>query len=247
MQQQVLTRWVFVGNVMMFVCLAAMLLAGFTAKPPAVMSVERLNIVDPAGHPVLVLSNGPRLPGGTFSHKEYPQSWVGRGRSAGMIFFNEVGDEVGGLIYEGASRDSAYRAFGQLSFDQWKQNQVVAVQYQDDGTSRSAGVRVWDRPTDIALEEQFALAERMLATPKGPERDALDRERLRVRAREEGTPRLFFGSENKAAKVELRDSDGRLRIRLFVDAAGAARLEFLDAAGRITAVYPQPAAGVGAK
>ena len=54
-----------------------------------------------------------------------------------MIFFNEAGDEVGGLIYESERRDSAYRAFGHLSFDQWQQNQVVAVQYQDNGSSWS--------------------------------------------------------------------------------------------------------------
>jgi hypothetical protein len=43
----------------------------------------------------------------------------------------------------------------------------VAVQYTDNGSTRSAGLRVWDRPTDAPLEAQFALAERMLSTPPG--------------------------------------------------------------------------------
>jgi hypothetical protein len=238
MQNTAVAKWIFVGNLTMFLALASMLLSGFTRRQPPVLSVERLNIVDSTGALALVLSNAVRLPGGTFAGREYPQSFSGRGRSAGMIFFNEVGDEVGGIIYEGAPRDSLYRAFGHLSFDQWKQNQVVAVQYQDNGTTRSAGLRVWDRPTDDPLEQQFALAQQMVATPPGPARDSLDRERLRVRARVQGTPRLFLGSEDRTAALELRDSAGRVRIRLSVDSAGTARLAFLDDSGRTTAVYP---------
>jgi hypothetical protein len=238
MHAQAISRWMFAGNVVMFVALLLTLTGRLTPRQPAVLSVERLDIVDSAGHPGLVLANGARLPGAVFAGKEYPPAWVGRGRSAGMIFFNEAGDEVGGLIYEGASRDSSYRAFGHLSFDQWKQNQVVAMQYQDDGASRSAGVRVWDRPTDGPLEDQFAMAERVQATAAGPVRDSLNRELARVRTRVSGTPRLFLGSEDRTARLELRDAQGIVRVRLVVDSAGVGRLAFLDAAGRPTAVYP---------
>ena len=112
------------------------------------------------------------------------------------------------------------------------------MQYADNGASRSAGVRVGDRPTDLPLEAQFALAERALAAPAGPVRDSLNRERLRVRDRVEGTPRLFAGSENRVAKVELRDTAGRVRLRLLVDSTGSGRLVFLDSAGHTTATYP---------
>lgn len=231
-------KCVFIGNVTMFLIMTGVLLSGFSRQQPQVLTVERINIVDSSGKLALVLSNGQRLPGAAFRGKEYPQSFVGRGRTAGMIFYNEVGDEVGGLIYEGAPHDSGYRALGHLSFDQWQQNQVVAVQYQDNGKTRSAGMRVWDRPTDAPLEQQFILAERVLATPAGPLRDSLNRERLRVRERVQGAPRLFLGSEDRIAKLELRDEQGRVRIRLVVDSAGSGRLAFLDNQGRITAVYP---------
>lgn len=239
MRRDELTKWMFAANITMFAGLVTMTVAGFARQQPAVLTVERLNVVDSTGRLALVLSNGARLPGGTFGGKEYPQSFVGRGKSAGMIFFNEVGDEVGGLIYEGGRRDSTYRAFGHLSFDQWQQNQVVAVQYQDNGATRSAGVRVWDRPTNAPLERQFMLAEQLRGMPAGPARDSVNQERLRVRARVEGTPRMFVGSEDRVAKVELRDMAGRVRLRLLVDSAGAGRLIFLDSTGRRTASYPQ--------
>ena len=53
--------------------------------------------------------------------------------------------DYGALDDKGASR---LTTLGHLSFDQWKQNQVVALQYSDDGRSRYAGLNVWDRPTD---------------------------------------------------------------------------------------------------
>lgn len=238
MHKPALTTWLFVGNVLMFGVFATATVTGFARPQPTVLTVERLNVVDSTGRLALVLANGARLPGGTFAGKEYPQAFSGRGKSAGMIFFNEAGDEVGGLIYEGARHDSTYHAFGHLSFDQWRQNQVVAVQYTDDGSSRSAGFRVWDRPTDAPLQVQFALAEQMLAAPPGPVRDSLNRERLAARGRVAGTLRMFAGSEDRVAKVELRDTQGRARLRLLVDSGGAGRLVFLDSAGRATATYP---------
>lgn len=230
-------KWMFAGNVITTALVVAMLV-GFSRPTEPVLIAERLNIVDANGAPVLVLSNAARLPGGTFGGKEYPQSFTGRGKSAGMIFFNEAGDEVGGLIFEGAARDSSYRAFGHLSFDQWKQNQVVAVQYSDDGSSRSAGLRVWDRPTDAPLEEQFSLAERMLETAPGAVRDSLDTERRRVRDRVSGTQRVFLGSRNRDALLELRDQSGLVRAALSVDSAGTAHLVFFDSQGQVTAIYP---------
>ncbi len=141
MQRDALMQWMFAGNAAMFAGLVIMAVTGFSRQEPRVLTVERLNIVDSTGHLSLVLSNGARLPGGTFAGKEYPQSFVGRGKSAGMIFYNEGGDEVGGLIYEG-------------------------------------GVRVWDRPTDISLERQFALADQLRGMPPGPARDSVNQERL---------------------------------------------------------------------
>jgi hypothetical protein len=236
MLNQRFAKWIFAGNIAMFLGLIAMFGFAATSQQQPVLTVERVDIVDSSGNVALVLSNAARLPGGTFGHKEYPQSFVGRGRSAGMIFFNEVGDEVGGLIYQGASSDSTYGAFGHLSFDQWKQNQVVALQYSDNGRTRSAGVRVWDRPTDAPLEEQFMLAERMLNLPPGPTRDSINRERLRVRERVAGVPRLFLGSTDQVAHLELRDPEGLVRVRLFVDSVGAA-LQFLDEAGVVVSTY----------
>jgi hypothetical protein len=231
-------RTLIAMNATLLAAVFVMLLSGFgrRTRSDPVLSVERLNIVDSTGRPVLVLANGPRLPGAAFHGKEYPQSFVDRGRAAGMIFYNAVGDEVGGLIYDGAPRDSGYSATEHLSFDQWQQTQVVALTYSDDGKARMAGLRIWDRPA-TPLEQQFAAAERFTAAT-GSRRDSLRAEMNAARNRVAGTQRVFVGSENRNASVELRDTSGHVRARLAVDSAGTAQLQFLDEQGRVTAKYP---------
>jgi hypothetical protein len=233
--------WNFACNVVMFLALVVLLVGGFKPQQSAVLSVERLNIVDSAGRLALVLSNGSRLPGITWAGKEYVKP-RGRARSAGMIFYNEAGDEVGGLVYRGGSigPTDTSTAFGHLSFDQWKQNQVVAVQYLDNGTNRSAGVRVWDRPTGTPTEAEALaiLGQQVGAAPAGPVRDSLRREYIRRDVAASGQVRAFFGSANRVATLELRDVNGKVRIRLSVDTSGTARLVFLDTLGQVAAAYP---------
>ena len=171
--------------------------------------------------------------------KDYPRSLAdGRDLLSGMIFFNEQGDEVGGLIFNGIKKDSGYSALGHLSFDQWKQNQVVALQYLDNGNSRRAGLRVWDRPTDVPFDKQLDRSLR-LTQATGDEREAIRKEIESARSRGEfGNERLFVGSQDQTAQIQLRDKQGKLRVRLYVDDKDVARLEFLDETGKVLTSYP---------
>jgi hypothetical protein len=53
-----------------------------------------------------------------------------------------------------------------------------------------------------------------------------------------GRERLFVGSQDGTAHIELRDKQGRVRVRLYVDAKDVARIEFLDNDGKLIAGYP---------
>ena len=203
------------------------------------LDAERLNIIGMNGRPVLVLSNRRLIPGPSMNGKDYPRGLAdGRELVSGMIFFNEEGDEVGGLIFNGIPKESGYSSVGHLSFDQWKQNQVVALQYIDSGKSRRAGLTVWDRPTNISMDQQLDLAVRILEE-KGAKRDSLKQAVREARERGEyGVQRLFVGSRDRSAQVLLRDIKGRTRIRLYVAETDEARLEFLDETGAIVSRYP---------
>ncbi len=238
-------RILAVVNVCCLAAFAVLQLSGFRAQAVTrvdLLEANRINILGPNGRPVLVLANRDRIPGPILDGREYPRVLAeGREVLSGMIFLNEQGDEVGGLIYGGLTRDSGYSAVGHLSLDQWKQNQVVALQYVDNARTRRAGLTVWDRPTTVPLRDQFDRAERLLAAT-GSERDSLLRARAEARARgENGEPRLFIGSQDRTAMLQLRDTKGRVRLRLSVDSADVPRIEVLDESGKVLSTFPQGA------
>jgi hypothetical protein len=68
------------------------------------LEVERLTVVNPDGRLALAIAGKGKLPGPMLDGKQYPpETSGGRTSSAGMIFFNESGDEVGGLDDKGAT------------------------------------------------------------------------------------------------------------------------------------------------
>ena len=204
-----------------------------------VLDVKRINVLDDSGTPALVIAGVGRLPGPTFEGKEYaPELSGGRTTSAGMIFFNQRGDEVGGLTFAGRLTDGGYEAGGSLTFDQFHQDQVVGVQYGDDGGDRSAGFHVWDRSTEVSIARILELVDAR-RTATGAARDSVEGVIRALAANGLGAHRIFLGSENRTASLELQDPDGRTRLRLAVDSTGAARIEFLDAAGRVVTTLPE--------
>lgn len=195
------------------------------------ITVGRINVVDADGTLRLVISNKDRMHPGVVDGIT-----INRARpTAGLIFFNDEGDEVGGLSFSGQVRDGQRRASGQIAFDQLKQDQTVAVSYSESGGERFAGLQVWDRSDRPISELIKALnAANALADPAAREQ-ALKAARA---AAPPGPRRLFAGKNTeKAAVVSLADAGGRPRLTLRVDAGGAAAIEFLDASGNVVRRY----------
>src|SRR5262249_11318287 len=90
------------SNTLSLATTCILLLAGFGGPARRAsfqeIDVERINVVGSQGKPVMVLTNRQRMPGPSMNGKDYPPS-VSEGRNllSGMLFFNEQGDEVGGL------------------------------------------------------------------------------------------------------------------------------------------------------
>jgi len=193
------------------------------------IDVERVNIVEPNGQLVLVLANTERLPDPLIAGKTIETSRTG----PGMIFFDGKGWEVGGLTYSTRTTENGYRASGHLSFDQYRNDQVVYLNYADDGQQKSAGLYVVDRAREPHIDELLRM--RDAAANASPD------ERAAIQAKLAGSAaqRIFVGSADETAMVRLRDRSGRDRIRLLVEADGAGRLEFLDADGKVIRTFPE--------
>ena len=200
------------------------------------ITVERINVVEKDGTVRLVISNKGRSPGQVLHGKRFLPDGQ---RQAGMVFYNNAGDENGGLIFGGWRENGRVNAGASLTFDQFEQDQVVALQYTDEQGRRSQGLTVLDRP-DVPLDSVIARDEMISHMPKGAARDsAIQRFVAYQGGVSYGAPRLFVGRDaSKSAVVRLADRFGRPRLRLVVDSAGAAGVEFLNDSGRVTRRLP---------
>ena len=196
------------------------------------IDVQRINIVSPNGTPRLVISNAERAPDVVINGKIYHRNG---GNDAGLIFYNNEGSENGGLVFSGRTRDGHVAASAGLLFDQYGQDQTVGVTYDDRDGRRSAGLRVWDRP-DQPVTVLADLVEPIKMMPDGPEktrRIAAVSDSV-VKLGLAGAQRVFVGKQqDKTATVVLADAQSRPRLRLVVDSAGTARIEFLDDKGAV--------------
>ena len=217
------------------VLLALLSTAAFTQSTQTFgeITVARINVKDADGTLRMVISNKDRMHPGVMDGVT-----IERPRPvAGMLFFNDEGDEVGGLTYTGRATDTSRRANAGIMFDQLNQDQTIGISYSETDGRRTAGFNVWDR-ADSPLSDlikQLNEANRMTDTA------ARDARLAAIRAAAPPGPRRVFVGKNadRSATVSLADADGRPRLRLTVDAAGNPRIEFLDETGKVVTRIPQ--------
>lgn len=212
-----------------FVVAAFLFLTAFAAQPSAQrideLTVQRLNVVDANGTLRFVLSNKDRMHPGVMDGVT-----INRPRPvAGMLFFNDEGDEVGGLTFTGTD-DNGRRANAGLMFDQLKQDQTIGITYSEGNGQRQAGLQVWDR-SEQPLSDLIKGLNAANALPEGAARDEAVKA-VRGKA-QPGPMRLFAGkTPDRASQVGLSDANGKPRLVLKVEADGAASIDFLDADGK---------------
>lgn len=207
----------------------ASLLSGRAARTHfGEIDVERLNIVEKDGKLRLVIANKELTPGPV--ERGVPFGY-GSGRRIGLIFYNDEGTECGGLAFGSSRTGDQYEAGAILAFDQYDQDQAIALQHYESNSRRYSGLTIAEYPTGITNKrrsEKYGELEKM---PAGPAKDKAQRELEAL----DGRARAYFGrARDGAAVVNLMDGSGQTRLRLRVDAAGAARIEFLDATGKVT-------------
>lgn len=222
------------GSTVLFGVLALAGFAGRTDNPRFTeIDVERINIIEKDGTLRLTMHNRERAPDVIMGGKTFSRSG---GNRAGLMFYNDDGDENGGLALHTSRRaDGTYSAGGSIMFDQYKQDQAIGIAYSDNNGRRSAALRVWDRP-DTPILPMAERLEPLKKMPDGPRKDS-----LLAAARAEfraaglgGAERVTVGKlQDKSAAVVLADGKGNARLRMVVAHDGAARIEFLDAAGRV--------------
>jgi hypothetical protein len=204
------------------------------------IDAERINIREKDGKIRLVIANKDRMPGGTVAGVDLKFRDGKRG-GAGMIFFNDEGDEDGGFTWEGKATDSSHMAEGTIRFDNYRQNEAIGMSHSQDGNVKESALEVWDSP-DTPISADFAREfARVGAMPDGPDKTAATKAVIARHATEVGglTRRVFVGrTKHDDAAVWLMDRNGKPRIKMVVDSSNTASLQFLDDNGKV--VYSLP-------
>ena len=192
------------------------------------IDVQRINVREADGTLRMVVSSKGQFPGAIFQGREYPHDRD----AAGMIFYNDEGTENGGLIFGGRKgADGKPDSGGHLSFDPYDRDQAVALnQIEHDGVVR-AGLTINDTGTRSveALIREMTRIEALPESERAAARAALEKAGGQGSAR-----RLFVGkSRDQVSLVLLSDAKGKPRLRMQVTPEGDARIEFLDADGKV--------------
>jgi len=198
------------------------------------IDAERLNIVDSNGSLRMVISNRQRQHPGTINGKNLPA----RERPAGIIFFNDEGDECGGLVYEGNKKEAGFY----YSIDQYKNDQVMQWQYNQDNSPtagkdkdaaqrvRTYGLRMWDRRDDFGLEDIMRSVD-SLEKLKDTAAYTAGIKKMQA-AGFLSTERLFLGkTRTREFGLFIRDDKGRPRVEIGLDSANNVVMRALDTSG----------------
>jgi hypothetical protein len=181
--------------------LAVALTSGFASQAKMAVDeidVHRVNVTEPDGTLRMVIASHARLPGVLVRGKEQPLERP----QAGMLFLNDEGSEIGGLIF-GGRRNGEGRVVdsgGSLSFDRYEANQVVQLLGVDDSEDRMAGLAVSD-------SQPGGDGHRRIWVGRGDDgaavvalMDAAGRKRLVMQVAADGTPSLsLLDANGKAA------------------------------------------------
>jgi hypothetical protein len=196
------------------------------------IDVERINIIEKDGQVKIVIANKERIPypGNIVKGEFHPNQ---NPKLPGFKFYNEKGDECGGMRFGSMEKDGKYAAGAGFHYDKYNGDQLIGLDYQDNNGNRTVGFNIWDQP-DVSIEEQKKNFQEGRKLENGPARDAIMRQAA-------ANQRVFIGrTSDRRASITLSDGNSRPRLRLSVGADGEAKLEFLDASGKVTQSLPSP-------
>jgi hypothetical protein len=192
---------------------------------------HRIDLVEPDGTVRLILSNRADYPGSFYHGKEIARP--DRNDSAGLLFINDEGTEDGGLIFGGRLHDGNPMSFSHLSFDQYEQDQTLALEsFLTDG-KRYSGLALKDMPDFALTPAVMDEVERVKTMPHDPARAAAWAA-LQKKYQSFGTQRASLARDSDGSVgLTLRDDQGHPRLRLTVDRSGTPSFDMLNSEGRI--------------
>ncbi|NIG53974.1 hypothetical protein [Chitinophaga sp. Cy-1792] len=196
------------------------------------ITVKRITVVGEDGtSPRVVISNETRQHSG----QQEGIKWDHRDRPAGMIFFNNQGDECGGLIFGVNKEKNNINHAVSLTMDNHLNDQVIQLinnENYDNGKSNIfRGLVINEYPENAVTVSTLISKVKALDSIKDAAEKAAKQQALFEK--EGAKPRLFIGRKtNEDNGLFLYDSKGNPKMKLYVDKAGNPKIEVITADGQ---------------
>ncbi|WP_313098590.1 hypothetical protein [Epilithonimonas sp.] len=192
---------------------------------------KKITIIGEDNLPRMVLSNENRQHPGRMNGKE----WAKRERPAGIIFFNNQGDECGGLIYQTKEKDGKITSGMSFTMDNYKDDQVVQIlndEYYANGKSFiERGISINQFPDGTNIDDRNKKIEEINKITDEKERKIKLRDLLK---KEGSVNRLFIGkTKGNSSGLFLSGPDGQPRMMIYVDEKGNPKIQTFTNKGEI--------------
>jgi hypothetical protein len=203
----------------------------FDTKKFDEIEVKKITVVGEDNLPRIVLSNETRQHPGRANGKQMEK----RERPAGIIFFNDQGDECGGLVYQIKSKDGKINSGMSFTMDNYKDDQVVQIvndEYYADGKAWiERGININQYPVGSNMVERNKKINDINAIADEKERTA----KLNELWEKEGpVNRLFIGrTRGNSSGLFLAGPDGKPKMMIYVDENGEPKIQTFNNKGEM--------------
>jgi len=195
------------------------------------LTLKKLNIIGEDGNLRMVLSNETRQHPGRMDGKDFPK----RERPSGIIFFNNQGDECGGIIANVSSEKNRTNSGMSFTMDNFHDDQVIQIlndeTYENGSAKIQRGLTIKEFPIGSNIVSRNAKFEELEKIKDPKERD----DKMNELWKKEGSKnRLFVGrNKNNDSGLFLYDTNGKPKMKIYVDKDGNPRIEVTSENGKI--------------
>lgn len=193
------------------------------------LRAENIEIVEADGTVKLALFNKQHLPPAMINGKKISREG---GDESGLMFYNTEGEECGGLIFSGKRKNGRGQNALSVTFDKYKQDQVVQLSYIQRGNgNHTKGLSVFDRP-GYSIDKAMATIDSINTNVKDPAEQRKIMDKLSAQGYF-GHIRMFAGQQGQRTGVFLRDDKGRIRLEMIVNEKNEPEIVFYDEKGGV--------------
>ncbi|HUZ58499.1 MAG TPA: hypothetical protein VMU83_06945 [Hanamia sp.] len=194
------------------------------------LTVKRINVVGEDGSLRMVISNETRQNSGRMAGKDLPQ----RKRPAGIIFFNNEGNECGGLVCEVHDTNKVINSGMSFTMDNYDNDQVVQIvnseKYANGHGNIRRGLVINEFPQGSSL---LGFMDKYEAIKKMKDSILQKQKMDELWARKGSRRRLFIGrTSNNQSGLFLYDTAGKPRMEIYVDNTGSPQIKVIGADGK---------------